>query len=519
MKSNENQPVIIGVGELCQHLPENLESAMSLVDLLEHAVVQACEDTGSANTLIPAIDTIAMVRTFADSIPRYSTPCGEVKNYPRAVARRIGADPTHAVYSVAGGSTPQNLVSEYAEKISAGEVEVVLLMGGEALATTKAAKKAQISLDWNDNTGGQLEDRGLGLDGMVDHRQKDNGMNSAPLMYGLLENARRHALGMSREEYAQEMAHLFSRFSEVAAKHESAMFPRAYSAEELLDPSDGNRMVADPYPKHLVAKDGVNQAAAVVLTSLEKAEALGISPEKMVYPVTGSNTCEHRLIERPQLDRSEAMRLAYQSALEAAGISVGAVSYMDIYSCFPIAVFSACDALGLSFDDVRGLTLTGGLPFFGGPGNSYAMHSVVNVVKRLRVEESGYALVGANSGILSKHSVGIYSRKPTRKGWRACDDFALQTKINQVALPQVDDCPGGKAVIETYSVAFKRGVPQSAHIIGRTEAGRRFLGMTDPSDQATLSAMLDEDPIGKSIYVTDIGSGNRFTIEKQRTLT
>ncbi len=517
MKTNLHEPVIIGVGELCEQLPENLEYAKSLVDLLEQAVGAACNDTGVADAVISQVDTIAMVRTFADSTPMYPNPFGEVKNYPRAVARRIGADPAHAIYSVAGGNTPQHMVSEFAGKVAAGDAEVVVLMGGEAMATIKAAMKAQLSLDWADDTGGQLEDRGLGMDGMIDRQQIDNGMNTAPLMYGMLENARRHDLGLTREEYAQEMAALFSRFSEVAASHGAAMFPEAYSPEQLLAIDEANPMIAEPYPKRLVAKDGVNQAAAVVITSREKAEALGISAEKLVYPMTGSTVREHRLVERPSLGGSEAMRLAYTAAFDMAGISPGAVRYMDIYSCFPIAVFSACDALGLAADDVRGLTLTGGLPFFGGPGNSYALHSVVNVVNRLREENSGYGLVGANGGILSKHSVGIYSRNSTGRGWHACDDQALQTEIDQIELPPVDHYPGGKATIEAYSVTFRQGTPQAGYVVGRTVEGMRFLGMTDPQDLDTPQAMLDEDPIGKSIYVTDIGPGNRFTFDAVRT--
>ena len=44
---------------------------------------------------------------------------------------------------------------------------------------------------------------------------------------------------------------------------------------------------------------------------------------------------------------SVAMEAAYQGALNAAGITEAALSCMDIYSCFPVAVFAACDALGI----------------------------------------------------------------------------------------------------------------------------------------------------------------------------
>ena len=511
MTTHRHEPVIVGIGELCEPLPGSIDDASSLLDLLERAVGAALEDTGSAAAVVGAIDAIAMVRTFSDSAPMYPNPFGKVKNYPRALAKRIGAEPRHAVYGVVGGNTPQLLVTEFASRVASGEFETVVLTGGEAMATTKAAIKAGAGLDWADDTTGQLDDRGLGMEGMLDRGEIDNGMSSGPLLYGLLENARRHDLGMSREAYADEMAKLFAPFSEVAASHPSAMFPRAYSREELLRVDEANPMIAEPYPKRLVAKDGVNQAAAVVLTSREKAEALGIAAEKMVFPVTGATVREHRLAERPDLGRSEALRLAYSAALDKAGISPGEISTLDLYSCFPIAVFSACDALGLAADDVRGLTLTGGLPFFGGPGNNYAMHSVVNVVRKLRTLDTGFGLVGANGGVLSKHSVGIYSRQPSELGWLPCDDAALQTEVDAIESPEVDHCPNGPATIEAYSVTFRRGEPEAGFVIGRTIEGKRFLGRTDPADLETAREMLVEDPMGRRIHVTHVGPGNRFT--------
>ncbi len=68
-----------------------------------------------------------------------------------------------------------------------------------------------------------------------------------------------------------------------------------------------------------------------------------------------------------------------------AGVGTGDVDAWDFYSCFPIAVFNvAVDALGLEPDDPRGLTVTGGLPFFGGAGNNYSMHAIAEMVHRVR---------------------------------------------------------------------------------------------------------------------------------------
>ena len=70
----------------------------------------------------------------------------------------------------------------------------------------------------------------------------------------------------------------------------------------------------------------------------------------------------------------------------------------------------------LADDDPRGLTLTGGLPYFGGPGNSYSLHGIAETVTQMRDKPGRFGFVGANGGIMSKYSVGIYSTEPRR--WR-----------------------------------------------------------------------------------------------------
>ena len=67
-------------------------------------------------------------------------------------------------------------------------------------------------------------------------------------------------------------------------------------------------------------------------------------------------------------------------------------------------------------DDPRGLTVTGGLPFFGGAGNNYSMHAIAETVQRARANPGSYGFVGANGGIMSKYSVGVYSTTPA--AWR-----------------------------------------------------------------------------------------------------
>ena len=149
----------------------------------------------------------------------------------------------------------------------------------------------------------------------------------------------------------------------------------------------------------------------MLLTSVGKARALGIAADRWIFLHGGSFLLERPVIERPDLSQSPAAREAMRLALALARVGLDDIAYRDLYSCFPIAVFNVCDAYGLAADNARGLTATGGLPFFGGAGNNYSMHAVVETVRRLRERPQAFGLVGANSGYMSKYAVGIYTAK------------------------------------------------------------------------------------------------------------
>jgi len=212
--------------------------------------------------------------------------------------------------------------------------------------------------------------------------------------------------------------------------------------------------------------------------------------------------------------------MASRYALDNAGVQADAIDFFDFYSCFPIAVSNAAvDGLGLSPDDPRGLTVTGGLPYFGGPGNNYSMHAICALVERLRGKPGSTGFVGANGGFLSKYSAGIYSTRP--EAFKACDSGALQREIDGWTAPKIAERPEGWATIETYTVAYEKGQPSYAIVIGRMDGtGERFLANSVDGDQQTLSELLAQDPLGRRIFVRWTSRGNRiaFTPEHLETV-
>lgn len=514
--TDSNTPIIVGVGQFTERLDSPEYMALSAIELAAEAARKACEDALSLEKLAGKIDAIVTTRTFEDSGPA-PAPFGRSNNFPRSIAKRLNANPEIAIWETAGGQTPQMLVTELFEKISAGTIRMGLLVGAEAISTVRNLLAEKKVVDWSETIEGSVQNRGFGLKGLMTRYNIKHKIGAAPPGYGLFENARRSHLGLSRSDYAISMGRVFEPFTRVAAANPySSAAQQECSAHELVTVTERNRMIAEPYTRMLVSRDQVNQAAAVVLTSVGAARELGIDERKWVYLHGYANLKSREIMNRPDLGSYPAAVLASQAAMQAAGVSVDDVEYFDFYSCFPVAVTSvACDGLGLSVHDRRGLTVTGGLPFFGGPGNNYSMHAIASMVEKLRASPGKFGFVGANGGFLSKYSVGIYSTRPAI--WKSCDSKPLQAQIDALPAPEVVFEADGWANIETYTVVYQKNQPDHAIIVGRlTGSGKRFLANTHETDQETVQQMLAEDPLGRRIFVRSCDSGNRFAFSQER---
>jgi acetyl-CoA C-acetyltransferase len=511
-------PVVVGVGQASERLGTPGYQGRSPVDLAADAARAALADSGADPAAVAAaIDTVAGIRQFENSFPRARAPLGRSDNYPRSVAGRIAATPARAVLEVSGGQAPQHLVNEFARVIAAGDSEVTLIFGSEAISTIEhfaRQQDGQDKPDFTEHAEGSLEDRGYGLSGMMSRHQAAHGLIGAPSQYALIDNARRARLGQTREEYAAAMGALFAPFTAVAAANPHASAPVERSAAELVTPTEANRPIADPYTRYIVAREKVNQGAAVLLMSVAAARRLKIRPDRWVFLPGHADLRERDLMERADLSAGPASVLAVRHALDLAGIGPNDLAAIDLYSCFPAPVFNIGDGLGLAAGDPRGLTLTGGLPFFGGPGNNYSMHAIAEAVQRARSTPGSYVLVGANGGVMSKYSAGVYSTTPAP--WTPDRSADLQAEIDGWDAPQQAHVADGPAVIETYTVRHARDGGRTGIVVGRLDRdGRRFIARADDRHLLDLLATAKE-PIGQPVYVRSSGTGNRVTTTRAR---
>jgi acetyl-CoA C-acetyltransferase len=284
------------------------------------------------------------------------------------------------------------------------------------------------------------------------------------------------------------------------------MSQEKFSAEDLATVTPKNRLVADPFPRRMVARDQANQGAAVLLTSVGKARELGVPEDRWVYLHGGADTTERSPLERNDISGYPAAGLAARRALEVAGIKTSDLGAFDLYSCFPIAVTDVRDELGIPENDPRALTVTGGLPFFGGAGNNYSMHAIASMIRLLRSKPGTYGFVGANGGFLSKYSTGVYSTKP--RAWHPFSSKDLQAEIDAWPAPASATDSENSGTVETYTIDYGREQPRGILVV-RTPSGARFAAMTDPEDGAIVQQMIAKEPLGAAVETRRDDKGRR----------
>ena len=492
-------PLLVGVGQCVDHWDGgDAKTAPDPSSLRLKAALAALADCGVGEAVAGAIDRVIVVRTMLDSVAGTPHPFGRCANPPGTLAQGLGISAAAMIYSGVGGDQPQALVNEAAEAIFAGEADMVLIAGAEATAAMKLALKQHMALDWSASRSGDVIDRGLGCEYLSAY-ERSNGLGPPTQTYPAFEHALRARLGLSRKEHVALMSELWAGFSNVAATNPYAQFPQARSADFLATPSRDNYPVADPYLKWHVAQDAVNQGAAVVLTSVSRATELGIDRAKWVYLHGYSAVADRPVTEREDLSRSRAIDGVLELALQAAGKTTADIALFDLYSCFPCAVLLGAEALRLDWRTTPA-TVTGGLPFFGGPGNNYSMHAIATMVERLRVKPGEFGLVLANGGFLSKEAVGIYSTTP-KAGWAPVSSAQIQQEIDEAPAPRLLS-QSTEAVIETYTVTSKRGRPSRGFVVANAADGR-ILARVRTGDHATLAALQASDPIGRPVRIVN----------------
>lgn len=480
--TSDRLPVIVAAGQAIER-----EAVVSPIELAERAARAALD-------AVPGLDR----RIQRVSVPNILSRGGPA---PAAqVAHRLRLGEVRTETTTVGGNTPQWLVNRAAADISAGRLDATLIVGAEAIRSGRQARAAG-------GSGSSADSPDFEPDPVVGDPRPGSGAAEMAAglvlpahVYPMFESVLAHRAGRPPAAQRDFIAGWLWRFSEVAAAHPYAWFRDRLRPDDIARVSADNRLVAEPYTKLMNAFLFGDQAAAVVVCSLAVARDLGVA-DRAVFIWSGADANDvWEVPARPDLGASPAIALAGRAALEVAGLGTDDIGHFDLYSCFPSAVQLAAGALGLALDDPRGLTVTGGLPYFGGPGNNYSTHAIATMVERLRDDPPGaFGLVSALGWFVTKHAVGVYGNQPPPRGFALPDLADAQAAIDGSALPVLAEGEG-EAVVEAATVVFERdGTPTGAPIIATLGGGARVVATAAPD--VDLTALVGRDLVGDRVVV------------------
>ena len=111
-------------------------------------------------------------------------------NPARLVAELVGASPRDTVRTAVGGNSPGLLLNDTAAAIAAGQLDVALLCGVEAIATRRLARRQGVSHEWSRQPDDTPPPRILGTDREAVHEAESARGLAIPIQYyPLFENS------------------------------------------------------------------------------------------------------------------------------------------------------------------------------------------------------------------------------------------------------------------------------------------------------------------------------------------
>ena len=481
--SKNQQAVIVGVGEITEKL-ESGQIGREPMRLIVGACENAMADTGANSEALKAVINAVYV------INQMGWPYADLASL---TAENLGISGALCEESPVGGNMPTLYLTEAARQVQSGEQAMVIVAGGEATASLVAAGKLQQRPDWTPPQAGQP--RPSKADFFHPEALK-YGLNMPIDVYPLYDNAIRAEWGQSFAEAQRESGDIGAGMAAVAAANPNSWLGKPFSSEEISTPSEKNRLVVHPYTKWMIANPVVNQASACIVTTYEKAIALGVAEDKLVYIGSGVGGAEPRdILSRSGYTEAHAMSSVLKKALEINDMSA-VPELVELYSCFPCVPKLARRALGLSETAV--LSVTGGLTFFGAAVNNYMGHAIAAMVHAIRAGKGENGLLYGNGEFVTKHHAVVLYRQPVSK---PVENLNLQDDLdaNYGEVPEVLSVYNGTSILETYSLWYSRdGQPERAALICRTPENKRHLAAVNAP--ATLQALIsgEKEVIGAS---------------------
>lgn len=498
MALDPRTPVIVGAGQLTHRTADG--PVPTPLQIMAGATRAAAQDAGpSGLKLLERAEVVACVDLFSWPVP----------DPARALSLELGLQPRATWRTPVGGNSPITLLGALAQEIADGALDVAVLAGGEAGTTFQKAARTGADPGFGTQPEGTAPTRLLGEDrDPADPSEQAAGLIAPIFVYPLFEQAVRAAAGRGPVEHLAHLGELWLRFADVARDNPHAWTPDPpRTAAELTSAGAGNRLVSDPYPKAMNANIAVDQGAALIVCSARAAADAGIDPAQCVRVEATATAHDHWFVSaRDRLDRSPAIAATTSTALGHAGVGIDDVAMLDLYSCFPSAVQIAGTELGIDLlDPSRAPTVTGGLPFAGGPANNYVTHALATLVTELREQPEQRGLATAVGWYLTKHGAAVLAGPDAAPAPRPFAQQSVQDAVD--ALPFREIVPVGETVtgpVETYTAIYDRDGSATMGIVAVRDGERRALARTH--ERGVISALLLGDPLGRRATIAADGT-------------
>ena len=470
------KPVVIGLG-ITQQKGSYAELDEALF-LMEKVAMRAINDCGNPK-IKDFIDVIDIPKGFW----RYRDPgkwIAEKNNFSNAKT---------SVNKI--GVLQQHLINNTCNKIIKGEIRAGLILGGESRAKMIAALKEgveykEMELSTNpdqyvkakDDLYGEGEAEALGL--------------MAVGYYAVMESAMRKSKSLTLKEHEDYLGSMYAEFSEIASKNQYAASDKSISKDQIMLANNDNKPMAYPYNKYHCTSWNVNQASAILICEEELADQLNISKQKRIYPMASSET-NHMiaLIQRPSLISSAGLKLASEKINEVVDENSINLDFIDLYSCFPVAVQQFENVLNLNTKISK--TITGAMPFAGGPLNNYMLHATVQALLKLR-NQSGNSLITGVSGMMTKQSFCLWSSEYQIPFYHV----DVTKKAQQLDKPiPISKAKHGNGIVIGYTVLYEGTQPSLGVFYIEDSQGERKV--VTSKDKEIISSMREKEWIEKEI--------------------
>ena len=478
----KHRSVVIGVSAIQQKGKfENLDEALLLMD---HAVKAALSDSG--NKLVKDyIDEIRIPKGFW----RYRDP-------GKWIAKNNDFKTIPTTYVTKIGVLQQILINEACLKIENGEINASIILGGEARykqLRSVIEKKEYFETKLNENPDFYIKAK---EDLYGDEELEELGAMAVGY-YATMETALRKNDNENIEEHQNNIASMYEEFSKVASNNEDAWLDHPYSKKEILETSKKNNMLAYPYNKLHCTSWNVNQSAALIICSEELANKLEIDNKKRVYPISSSeNNHMIAIQQRPKLYESLGMIYAAKSInkmMEELDIILDAY---DLYSCFPAAVKMFSKSLELGSEIPK--TITGSMPYAGGPLNSYVIHSTVKMIQKIRALEARHGLVTGVSGMMTKQSFCVWGKEYQEQF--IFDDVTERAKLDEKPV-ELSNIAEGEGEIIGYTII--EGSEHASKAVLYLDDEKKHRKVVSSFDKNFINLLMEEEWVGKKVKFKD----------------